>query len=66
MDCWICKELKRAFESSHCAYIDARSAAYYRVSTERAAYRNVDWNEPRPTWKSINVVCVSLAEVRAA
>jgi hypothetical protein len=36
MDCLTCRDLERAFESSHRAYIEARSAAYYRVSMERA------------------------------
>jgi hypothetical protein len=38
----ICKNLELAFESMRSKYVEARSAAYYQVSTELAAYKNVD------------------------
>jgi hypothetical protein len=37
MGCLECKNLEEAFESRLSQYIDARSAAYYRVTTELAA-----------------------------
>ncbi len=42
MDYLVCKNLKRALEIRRSEYLEARSAAYYRVSTELAAYKNVD------------------------
>jgi len=42
MFCLICTELERVVEFRHNEYIEARSAAYFRVSTEFAAYKNVD------------------------
>jgi hypothetical protein len=42
MDCVKCRELREAFEFKLGEYIEARSAAYYRVSSELAAHRNVD------------------------
>ena len=41
-NCPICKGLKEACESSLSEYVKARSAAYYQVSTELAAYKNVE------------------------
>lgn len=40
MDCLICKDLEQTLESRRSAYIEARAAAYYRVSTELAARKN--------------------------
>ena len=37
MDCLICGELEQVLESRHCECIEARSAAYYQVTTEFAA-----------------------------
>ena len=66
MDCLICKDLQRAFESSHRAYIDARSAAYYRVSTELAAYKNVEMERARTNLEEHQLVCISLQRESAA
>ena len=52
MDCLICKDLERALESRRSAYIEARAAAYYRVSTELAARKNVDMGVPKAIWKN--------------
>ena len=64
MDCLICKGLERTFESRRSQYIEARSAAYYRVSTELAAYKNVDMERAKSDLKEHQLVCVSAAEVR--
>ena len=37
-----CSDLERTLEPRHGKYIEARSAAYYQVSTELAAKENVD------------------------
>lgn len=42
MNCPTCKDLARVFEAGRSSYSTARSAAYYRVSTELAAYKNVE------------------------
>jgi hypothetical protein len=58
MDCLTCRDLERAFESSHRAYIEARSAAYYRVSTELAAYKHVDMERAKSDLEE-HQLCVS-------
>lgn len=59
MDCSICKELERAFESRLGKYIEARSAAYYRVSTELAANKNVDMERARNDMQEHQLICGS-------
>jgi len=65
MGCLECKNLEEAFESRLSQYIDARSAAYYRVTTELAAQRNVDMEHARNNLEEHQLVCTS-AEVRLA
>ena len=65
MDCSICQDLERAFDSRRSKYIEARSAAYYRVSTELAAKKNVDDMErAKSDLEEHQLVCVSAAKVR--
>jgi hypothetical protein len=64
MDCLICKDLERAFESRLRKYIAARSAAYYRISTELAAKENVDMERAKSEWEEHLLVCVSAVEKR--
>jgi hypothetical protein len=64
MDCVKCRELRQAFEFKLGEYIEARSAAYYRVSTELAAHRNVDMERAKNDWEEHQFVCVSFAKVR--
>jgi hypothetical protein len=59
MDCRICKDLERAFESRRSRYIEARSAAYYRVSTELAAKEYVDMERAKSDLDEHQLVCVS-------
>jgi len=61
MDCLICKGLEQAFESRHSEYIEARSAAYYRVSTELAACKNVDMERAKSDLEEHQSGCVSTA-----
>jgi hypothetical protein len=63
VDCLICKDLERTFESRRGQYIEARSAAYYRVSTELAAYKNVDMERAKSDLEEHQLVCVSAAKV---
>ena len=64
MDCSICQDLERAFDSRRSKYIEARSAAYYRVSTELAAKKNVDMECAKSDLEEHQLVCVSAAKVR--
>jgi len=66
VDCLICKDLERAFESRRSHYIEARSAAYYRVSTELAAYKNVDMERAKSDLEEHQFVCVSDAGASAS
>ena len=65
MDCVKCRELKQTFEFKLGKYIEARSAAYYRVSTELAAHKNVDMERAKNDLEEHQLVCVSVvAKVR--
>ena len=64
MDCLMCKDLERAFESRRSQYIEARSAPYYRVSTELAACKNVDMERAKSDLEEHQLVCVFVAEMR--
>jgi len=59
MGCLECKNLVQAFESRLSQYIDARTAAYYRVTTELAAKKNVDMERARNDLEQHQLVCVS-------
>jgi hypothetical protein len=63
MVCLTCTHLRQAFESKVSKYIEARSAAYYRVSTELAAHKNVDMERARNDLEEYQFVCLS-AKVR--
>ena len=64
MDCLECKNLEEAFDSSLSQYIEARSAAYYRVSTELAAKKNVDMERARNDLEEHRLICIPAGEVR--
>ena len=59
MDCSTCKDLERAFESGRTKYIEARSAAYYRVSTESAAKQLVDMERAKSDLDEHQLVCAA-------
>ena len=62
MDCLECKKLEDAFKSKLGLYIEARSAAYYRVSTELAAMKNVDMERARNDMEEHQSLCASTAD----
>jgi len=62
MGCSICKDLERALESTQSKYIEARSAAYYRVSTQLAANKNVDMERAKSDLEEHRLGCVSTAK----
>jgi hypothetical protein len=61
MDCSLCKDFERAFESRRREYLEARSGAYYRVSTDIAANKNVDMGRAKSDLEEHRLVCVSAA-----
>jgi hypothetical protein len=61
MDCSICKNLERILEFRRGKYIEARSDAYYRVSTELAAYKNVDMERAKSDLEEHQLVCAAAA-----
>lgn len=63
MNCLVCKDLERTFESRRSAYIEARSAAYHRVSTELAAKKQIDMERAKSDLEEHELVCVSEREV---
>jgi hypothetical protein len=62
MDCLNCKNLERALESRHSEYLEARSSAYYQVTTEFAAHKHVDEERAKSDLKEHQLVCVSAAK----
>jgi len=59
MDCLICKELERVVEFRHNEYMEARSAAYFLVSTEFAAFKNVEKERAKSDLEEHQLACVS-------
>jgi hypothetical protein len=64
LDCLICKDLERVFECRRSEYDEARSAAYYQVTTEFAAHKNVDKERAKSDLEDHQLVCVSAAKMR--
>ena len=61
MDCSICKNLEQTLEFRRGEYIGARSAAYYAVSTELAAYKNVEMERAKSNLEEHQLICGSAA-----
>ena len=57
VDCLKCKDLENKFDISLNDYMEARSSAYYRVSTELAARKNVDMERARYDLEEHHLVC---------
>jgi hypothetical protein len=55
--CQACKDFENSFESRLSEYVAARSAAYYRVSTELAAYKNVEMQRAKSELEEHRLVC---------
>jgi len=62
MDCPICKDLERALESTRSNYIEARSAAYYLVSTKLVARQHVNMERAKSDLEEHQLACVSAAK----
>lgn len=63
MNCLECKDLDRAFQSRLAKYIEARTAAFYRVSTELAAKKNVDMERAKTDLQEHQSACRFTAKV---
>jgi Zn-dependent peptidase ImmA (M78 family) len=57
MDCPNCKGLQHTFEGKRDAYVEARHAAYYGVSTELAAIKNVDMERAKSAFDEHQLMC---------
>jgi len=57
MGCAMCRELKRVFDIKLTQYVEACASAYYRVSTQLAASRNVDMERAKNDWEEHQMVC---------
>ena len=57
MDCLKCMDLEQAFESRLSKYGEARSAAFYQVSTELAAKKKVDMERARNDLDEHQLIC---------
>jgi len=58
MDCLRCVDLEQAFEFRLSKYSEARSAAFYQVSTELAAKKKVDMERARNDLEEHQLICV--------
>jgi hypothetical protein len=65
MECAKCRELKQVLEFRVSKYVEACASAYYRVSTELAARKNVDMERSRNDLKEHQLVCASLVDSHA-
>ena len=63
MNCLECAALDRILEAVLAQYGDARSAVFYRGSTERAAMKQVDMERAKANVREHKLVCPSWAEV---
>lgn len=59
MACLICRDLERTLDFRRSKYFEARSAAYYQVSTELAAQKNVDMERAKSDLEEHRLACVS-------
>jgi hypothetical protein len=59
MDCLTCKNLEQSLESRCREYVEARSSAYYQVTTEFAAHKNVDKERAKSDLEEHQLVCAS-------
>ena len=64
MDCLKCIDLEQAFASSLSEYSEARFAAFYRVSTELAAKKNVDMERAKTDLQEHQLMCPFPANVK--
>ena len=59
MNCSICNDLHRAYQRTHSCYVDACTAAFFRVSTEIAASKHVAMERAKNDLYEHQLDCVS-------
>lgn len=59
MNCLICRDLERAYEVAFSEYVEARSSAWFSVSSEVAAHRSVDMERTNYDLEEHSLVCAS-------
>jgi hypothetical protein len=64
MNCLDCRGLERAFQSRLAKYVATRSAAFYRVSTELAAKKQVDMERAKTDLLEHQLICPFTAKIR--
>jgi hypothetical protein len=57
MDCVRCDHLMQVFTSRLEGYVQARAAAFYRVSTELAARKQVDMERAKTDFEEHRLAC---------
>jgi hypothetical protein len=57
MDCLKCVHVEQVFQSRVVDYCEVRSAAFYQVSTELAAKKNVDMERARYDMEEHRLIC---------
>jgi len=55
--CFVCVDLARALQVTLASYVEARSAAFYRVCTDIAAKREVDMERAKTDLEEHRLVC---------
>jgi hypothetical protein len=66
MACVICEDLERVVECRRSNYLEALSSAYYRVSTQVAAHKNVDMERAKNDLEEHKLACVAASGGDAA
>jgi len=64
MACLICRNLERTLDFRRSKYFEARSVAYYQVSKELAAHKNVDMERAKSNLEEYRSACASAARAR--
>jgi len=63
-NCLECKDLNRIFKSELTKYLVARSATFYRISTEFAAKRQVDMERAKNNMEEHLLICPLITKAR--
>jgi hypothetical protein len=63
-NCLECKNFNRVFKSELTKYLVARSAAFYRISTEFAAKRQVDMERAKNDMEEHLLICPFVTRAR--
>lgn len=59
VDCPICTNLERAYETARSNYVHACSSASYGVSTKLSAWKNVEMERARYELEEHRLICIA-------